>query len=332
MRSSADRRDARYRADWLLPIAGEPVRDGWVAVEDRTHCGGRLRCGGRRDRPRPRRSSSRRSSTRTPTSSCRICTGAIPPAAQLRRLGAAADGGAARSIPIRPIRAIVEPARAGHRRRARRGTGLVRRRQQHAGHRAAAARGGHAGAGVLRAARLHRARSGGRVRAARAHGDAAAPRAGDDVRISLAPHAPYSVSPALFQAIRADLDAHPGAGVERAPWRDRPRRSSCSGTATGELAAVLEELGAGPPTGSRPASSPVDYLAGSRLPRPRVLVVHGVQFDGEDLARLRALGATLVSCPRSNVYVGVGSRRWRRSTRWTSTWRSAPTAWPASRI
>jgi cytosine/adenosine deaminase-related metal-dependent hydrolase len=37
------------------------------------------------------------------------------------------------------------------------------------------------------------------------------------------------------------------------------------------------------------------------------VVVHGVQFLGEDLARLRAIGATLVSCPRSNVYVGVGS-------------------------
>ena len=39
----------------------------------------------------------------------------------------------------------------------------------------------------------------------------------------------------------------------------------------------------------------------------RTLVVHGVQFDADDLARLSAIGATLVSCPRSNVYVGVGS-------------------------
>jgi cytosine/adenosine deaminase-related metal-dependent hydrolase len=38
-----------------------------------------------------------------------------------------------------------------------------------------------------------------------------------------------------------------------------------------------------------------------------VLVVHGVQFDGEDLSRLSGLGTTLVACPRSNVYVGVGS-------------------------
>jgi cytosine/adenosine deaminase-related metal-dependent hydrolase len=37
-----------------------------------------------------------------------------------------------------------------------------------------------------------------------------------------------------------------------------------------------------------------------------VLAVHGVQFDGDDLARLRALGTTVVACPRSNRYVGVG--------------------------
>jgi len=32
-----------------------------------------------------------------------------------------------------------------------------------------------------------------------------------------------------------------------------------------------------------------------------------VQFTGDDLARIKAIGATLVSCPRSNVYVGAGS-------------------------
>jgi 5-methylthioadenosine/S-adenosylhomocysteine deaminase len=38
-----------------------------------------------------------------------------------------------------------------------------------------------------------------------------------------------------------------------------------------------------------------------------VLVVHGVQFDGDDLGRLAAMGATIASCPRSNRHVGVGS-------------------------
>jgi 5-methylthioadenosine/S-adenosylhomocysteine deaminase len=35
--------------------------------------------------------------------------------------------------------------------------------------------------------------------------------------------------------------------------------------------------------------------------------VHGVQFDGDDLSRLATLGATVASCPRSNIHVGVGS-------------------------
>ena len=39
----------------------------------------------------------------------------------------------------------------------------------------------------------------------------------------------------------------------------------------------------------------------------RTLAVHGVQTDGQDLARLRASGTTLVSCPRSNAWVGAGS-------------------------
>jgi cytosine/adenosine deaminase-related metal-dependent hydrolase len=50
----------------------------------------------------------------------------------------------------------------------------------------------------------------------------------------------------------------------------------------------------------------VQYLADAGFLDSRVLAVHGVQFDGDDLTRLRALGTTIVSCPRSNRYVGVG--------------------------
>ncbi|HVQ15098.1 MAG TPA: amidohydrolase family protein, partial [Vicinamibacterales bacterium] len=56
-----------------------------------------------------------------------------------------------------------------------------------------------------------------------------------------------------------------------------------------------------------PQCSVVDYLADMGFLTGAVLAVHGVQFEGTDLDRLRTLGITLVSCPRSNRYVGVGS-------------------------
>jgi 5-methylthioadenosine/S-adenosylhomocysteine deaminase len=51
----------------------------------------------------------------------------------------------------------------------------------------------------------------------------------------------------------------------------------------------------------------VSYLSGLGFLDRCALVVHGVQFDGGDLSQLSALGATLASCPRSNIHVGVGS-------------------------
>jgi aminodeoxyfutalosine deaminase len=158
----------------------------------------------------------------------------------------------------------------------------------------------------------------GRVRAARARidelaglpaglpaGASAKAGAGADVRISLAPHAPYSVSAALFQAIRADLDAHPAA-VSSVHLGEPPEEIELLRHGTGAIRAVLEDLGRWASDWRPPGVSPVEYLADLGVLDARLLVVHGVQFDGEDLTTLRSVGATVVSCPRSNVHVGVG--------------------------
>jgi cytosine/adenosine deaminase-related metal-dependent hydrolase len=50
----------------------------------------------------------------------------------------------------------------------------------------------------------------------------------------------------------------------------------------------------------------VAYLAEMRFLDAGVLIVHAVQCSDDDLARLAMLGPTVVSCPRSNRYVGVG--------------------------
>jgi cytosine/adenosine deaminase-related metal-dependent hydrolase len=127
-----------------------------------------------------------------------------------------------------------------------------------------------------------------------------------DVRVSLAPHAPYSVSPALFTAIRADLDAHPGE-VSAVHLGESPDEIEFLGNGSGVFRAVLEDAGAWTDDWRAPGVSPVAYLSNLGFLDSCVLVVHGVQLEGDDLRRLGAMGVTLVSCPRSNRHVGVGS-------------------------
>jgi cytosine/adenosine deaminase-related metal-dependent hydrolase len=75
---------------------------------------------------------------------------------------------------------------------------------------------------------------------------------------------------------------------------------------TGPWRELLQDLGVWTDQWHPPGGSPVEYLADLGFLDSRVVAVHGVQFSGEDLATVRALGVTVVSCPRSNRYVGVG--------------------------
>jgi aminodeoxyfutalosine deaminase len=142
------------------------------------------------------------------------------------------------------------------------------------------------------------------TREARAKADAAA-HPDRDVRVSLSPHAPYSVSPALFGAIRNDLDAHPGQ-VTSVHLAESPEEIEFIRRGTGPWRVLLEELGVWTDAWAPTGTSPVAYLEQLGFLDRRVLAVHGVQFDGDDLDRLRAYDMTVVSCPRSNQHVGVG--------------------------
>jgi len=144
----------------------------------------------------------------------------------------------------------------------------------------------------------------GRVRAAREAIDTGTP-AGGDVRLSLAPHAPYSVSPGLLAALRGDLDAHPG-DVSTVHVSESADEVEFVARGSGAWRDLLTEVGAWSQAWEPPGTSPVAYLADVGFLDGRVIAVHAVQCDGDDLARLRALGTTIVSCPRSNRHVGVG--------------------------
>jgi cytosine/adenosine deaminase-related metal-dependent hydrolase len=125
------------------------------------------------------------------------------------------------------------------------------------------------------------------------------------VRVSLAPHAPYSTSPELFRAIRAALDAA-GPAITSVHAGESPEEMELLARGTGEWASMLRFARLWRDDWTPPGCGPVEYLAGLGVIDARTLVVHGVQLEAASLDRLARLGATLVTCPRSNQWVGVG--------------------------
>jgi cytosine/adenosine deaminase-related metal-dependent hydrolase len=122
------------------------------------------------------------------------------------------------------------------------------------------------------------------------------------LRPCLVPHAPYSVSPALLEAIGhatrgKPLSIHLGESAQEIQFLQ---------DGTGEWRALLEAIGAWNPAWTPPACGPVEYLERLGLVDEQFLAVHGVQFTDDDLMRLQRAAATVVACPRSNRWTGAG--------------------------
>ncbi|MEZ5290477.1 MAG: amidohydrolase family protein [Vicinamibacterales bacterium] len=142
----------------------------------------------------------------------------------------------------------------------------------------------------------------GVVEAARARHVGLASR---DVRIAVAPHAPFSVSAELFEAIRdAVREARrPTTSVHLA---ESPEEVRLLADGSGPWKTRLGELGAWRQDWQAPGRGPGDYLCDLGVLGPGALAVHGVHLTDAELERLAANDVTLVTCPRSNRWVGVG--------------------------
>jgi cytosine/adenosine deaminase-related metal-dependent hydrolase len=126
------------------------------------------------------------------------------------------------------------------------------------------------------------------------------------VRVSLAAHAPYSVAPLVFRAIRRVVDRDPFAPCS-VHLSESEEEVEFIQTAGGPWRQFLEELGSWDPDWVAPGVSPVQFLDDSGFLDARVLAVHGVQMTPGDLDRLAARGTTVVACPRSNGHTGAGA-------------------------
>jgi aminodeoxyfutalosine deaminase len=130
-------------------------------------------------------------------------------------------------------------------------------------------------------------------------------RSTDLVRPSLAAHAPYSVSPAVFRAMREAMDLG-SLGPVSVHLSESAEEIEFIRTGGGPWRQFLEEVGAWDPSWTPSGSTPVEYLDRQGFFDSRVLAVHGVQSTASDLSRLAERRVTLVTCPRSNEYTGAG--------------------------
>lgn len=295
----------RYRADWILPIVDEPVRNTWLAVDR-----GRVVALGRPDdRGGPDAVDLGRTvvlpglvnaHTHLELSYLRD---AVKPAARfidwIHQLMARRREFANPSDPtiLSAAKQAIGEARAA-------GTALVGDISNTLVTVRLLAEGGMPGVVFYELLRFNEPDPIGRVQRARQQLEALPPI--DDVRTTIAPHAPYSVAPLLFRAIRADLNRHP---FERSTvhLNESAEEVQFIRTGDGPWRDLLQELGTWTDEWKPPGTTPVGYLANAGFLDERILVVHGVQCTGDDLARLARLGCTVVTCPRSNRHVGVGS-------------------------
>ena len=123
------------------------------------------------------------------------------------------------------------------------------------------------------------------------------------LRVSVVPHAPYSVSPALLQAI-ASQGARPIRSIHLG---ESPEELQFLQDGSGAWRGLLDGLGVWDDAWAPPQCGPVAYLDQLGLVDDRLLAVHGVQLTDAELERLAAAHATVVTCPRSNSWTGAGT-------------------------
>lgn len=129
-----------------------------------------------------------------------------------------------------------------------------------------------------------------RARMPRANGGACA--------VGLSPHAPYSVSPALFAAAAARA-RHLAIHCAEVPEEQRFLHSG-----TGPFADLLASLGRLPAGFRPPRRGAVRWLADLGVLRPNTQLVHCQELERGDVARIAAAGASIVVCPGTIEYFG----------------------------
>ncbi len=121
----------------------------------------------------------------------------------------------------------------------------------------------------------------------------------------LAPHAPYTLNRKTL-TLAADT-VRLGGLAASIHVAESAAETELIRSAKGPLAERIYPLaGWQDYLGSGEGVSPVAFLDECGLLQPGVVLVHGVQVNGDDIERIRRRGCAMVLCPRSNERLGVG--------------------------
>jgi cytosine/adenosine deaminase-related metal-dependent hydrolase len=120
---------------------------------------------------------------------------------------------------------------------------------------------------------------------------------------SVVAHAPYSTSPALFREIAT---RHEGPAPLSVHLAESNEEMEFLQTGRGPLRDLLERLEVWDDAWTPPGAHPVRFMRDVGYLPPGTLLVHGVHLSPTDLDEARDAKAVLVTCPRSNVWVGGG--------------------------
>ncbi len=124
---------------------------------------------------------------------------------------------------------------------------------------------------------------------------------GSSLAVGISPHAPYTVRPALFRAL-ADYAKQDNLPVCIHAAESQAEVELLS-VGKGAIAEMFERRGI---SWQPPGTSTVAYLDTFALPAEQTLLVHGVQLSASDRHTIRNKDYAWAHCPKSNGKLGVG--------------------------
>ena len=291
----------RYRARWVAPIVSPPIEHGWVEVE-----GGVVRAVGAGKPPRGD------AVTRDIDLGCAcILPGLVNAHTHLELSAQRAAAPPAPSMPAwaetlmrqragEPRGGRIEAIRGAIDEMYRAGTALVGD-IANTPDSVAALEAGPVDAVVFREVLGFDVSAEGAAAMVEELAGLASRRSAARVSLRTAAHAPYSVSPALFQALAAGV-----RGPRSVHLAESPEECEFLRSGSGPWRKILEARGRWNPRWQPPGCGPVAYLDSLGWLRDDSLLVHCVQLTPVEIRRVAESGATVVTCPRSNAWTGAG--------------------------